>query len=133
LEWCSHYPLRRIEVVANGEVVESRVLVEEAKQREGVWELGVEMSGDGWLAARAYGEARDSFAQAVYAHTSPVYVGTGLPGEAVVKAAASFFERGIEAASERIRSSGRFTRDEQREEVLHLFEEGRKVYAGLLI
>jgi hypothetical protein len=60
-------------------------------------------------------------------------VGTGLPGEAVVKAAASFFERGIEAASERIRSSGRFTRDEQREEVLHLFEEGRKVYAGLLI
>ena len=95
--------------------------------------LGVEMAGDGWLAARAYGEARDSFAQAVYAHTSPIYIGSGLPGETKVKEAASFFARGIEAASENIRRSGRFARDEQREEVLHLFEEGRKVYARLLI
>ena len=40
--------------------------------------------------------------------------------------------RAIEEASDQIRCSGRFTRDEQREEVLHLFEEGRKVYARLL-
>ena len=131
VEWSSHYPLRRLEVVGNGEVAESRVLVEEADQREGVWELGVEMDGDGWLAARAYGEARDSFMQSVYAHTSPIYVGSGMPGEAKVKPAATFFARGIEEASENIRRSGRFTQDEQREEVLHLFEEGRKVYARL--
>ena len=131
VEWSSHYPLRRLEVVGNGEVAESRVLVEEADQREGVWELMVEMDGDGWLAARAYGEARDSFMQSVYAHTSPIYLGSGLPGEAKVKPAATFFARGIEEASQNIRRSGRFTQDEQREEVLHLFEEGRKVYARL--
>ena len=39
--------------------------------------------------------------------------------------------RGIEESSELIGRFGRFTTDAQREEVLHLFEEGRKVYAKL--
>ncbi len=32
----------------------------------------------------------------------------------------------------RVNRIGKFARDEQREEVLHLFREARKVYAGLV-
>ena len=130
VEWRSLYPLRRIEVVRDGEVVGTQALEEGARQREGVWELDIAARGNGWLAARAYGEARDSFAQPVYAHTSPVYVGTGLPAGKAAESA-SQFARAIDQYSDAIRQFGRFARDEQREEVLHLFAEAKKVYEQL--
>ncbi|MEE3259624.1 MAG: CehA/McbA family metallohydrolase [Candidatus Latescibacterota bacterium] len=130
MAWRSHYPLDRVEVVRDGEVVDTRVLQETAEQREGAWSVDVDLAGDGWVAARVFGAARDSFGQAVYAHASPVYVGTGVPAERAGDAAA-FFARGIEESSGLIGRFGRFTTDAQREEVLHLFAEGRKVYAKL--
>ena len=45
---------------------------------------------DGWIAARAYGDARDSYAQAIYAHTSPVQIGTGRP-PGIAQESAAFF------------------------------------------
>ena len=84
----------------------------------------------GWR-CRAFGEARDSFAQPVYAHTSPVYVGTGLPTGKAAESATGF-AREIERYSETIGRCGRFARDEQREEVLHLFAEGRAAYERLV-
>ena len=130
VEWRSFYPLRRIEVVRDGEVVHSQMLDGETRQREGELVVDIKVEGDGWIGARAYGEARDSFAQPVYAHTSPVYIGTGLPA-GKVEESASYFLRAIDESREKIRRFGRFTRDEQREEVLHLFAEGRKIYTGL--
>ncbi len=131
MEWHSFYPLDRIEWVQNGEVVHSRDLRGSGEQREGKWEVDVAIAGGGWVGARAYGAARDSFAQAVYAHTSPVYIGSGLPA-GKVRDAAAFFARGIEESSELIGRFWRFTKDEQRQEVLHLFEEGKKVYTRLM-
>jgi len=131
VEWTTHYLLNRIEIVADGQIVHSRTLSQQAEQREGVWEVDVPSEQDGWLAARAYGESRDSFDQPVYAHTSPVYIGTGRPPSAV-KEAATFFQQAIDDAHVQIRDYARFTKDEQREEVLHLFAEGRKVYEDLL-
>ena len=130
VKWRSHYPLDRIEVVHDGEVACARELRETAESREGAWVVDVNLEGDGWIAARVFGSARDSFRQAVYAHTSPVYLGSGLP-VAKVGAAAECFRRGIEESSALIERDGRFARDEQREEVLHLFNEGREVYAKL--
>ena len=130
VQWRSHYPLDRVEVVCDGEVVHERVLQGTAAPHEGRWAVDVDLHGDGWVAVRAFGAARDSFQQAVYAHSSPVFVGTGLPVGKAADAAA-FFARGIEASSELIGRFGRFKKDEQREEVLHLFAEGRKVYAKL--
>lgn len=130
IEWTSHYSLNRIEVIADGQIVDSRVLAEPAEQREGVWELDVASEHDGWLAARAFGEARDSFDQPVYAHTSPVYIASGLPPNAVSESA-TFFQTAIDEAQEHLKHY-RFTKDEQRQEVQHLFAEGRKVYADLL-
>ena len=50
VEWRSLYPLRRIEVVRDGDVVGCRALEDGATQREGVWELDIAAGGDGWLA-----------------------------------------------------------------------------------
>jgi hypothetical protein len=130
VEWRSFYPLNRIEVVLNGEVVQAQVLDAGEAQRQGRWQVDVAVEGDGWIAARTFGAARDSFAQAVYAHTSPIYRGTGKPHEPALEAAA-FFQRQIETASGLIGRYGRFKKDVQRQEVLHLFELGRKVYARL--
>ena len=129
VRWQSHYALDRVEVVRDGMVVGDRVLAGD-DQREGAWAVDVDMAGDGWVAARVFGMARDSFGQAVYAHASPVYLGGGIPvGQA--GDAAAFFASRIAAAGEKIARYGRFTTDAQREEVLHLFEAGRKIYAKL--
>ena len=129
VRWQSHYALDRVEVVRDGAVVDQQVLAD-GEQREGVWAVDVDTAGDGWVAARVFGKARDSFGQAIYAHASPVYLGGGIPvGQA--GDAAAFFAAKIAGAAETIARQGRFTTDAQREEVLHLFEKGRKVYAKL--
>ena len=128
IAWRSHYPLCGIELVHDGTVVQTLPL--DDGRREGEWTFDLRIASDGWVAARAFGEARDSFAQPVYAHTSPVYIGGGLPPGAAPRSAA-FFVRSIDAAMEIVGRDWRFTRDAQRAEVLDLFNEGRKVYAGL--
>ena len=130
VRWDSHYPINRVDLVQNGGVVQSKTLDVSTEGRHGLWEFDVQAETDGWLAARAYGDARDSFAQAIYAHTSPVYIGTGRPDN-IAKESAAFFVRSIDNSIDWVRGVGRFTKDEQREEVLHLFNEGRKVYASL--
>ena len=125
-----HYPLNRIEIVHNGYVAGSHALINGNQQRDGTHTLDLKINSDGWIAARAYGAARDSYAQAVYAHTSPVYIGSGIPAK-VVNDSAKFFVRSIDNSIDWVNRIGRFTQDQQREEVLHLFNEGRKVYADL--
>jgi len=130
VSWSSHYPLNRIEIVHNGYVAGSHALINGNQQRDGTHTLDLKINSDGWIAARAYGAARDSYAQAVYAHTSPVYIGSGIPAK-VVNDSAKFFVRSIDNSIDWVNRIGRFTQDQQREEVLHLFNEGRKVYADL--
>ena len=130
VSWSSHYPLNRIEIVHNGYVAGSHALINGNQQRDGTHTLDLKINSDGWIAARAYGAARDSYAQAVYAHTSPVYIGSGIPAK-VVNDSAKFFVRSIDNSIDWVNRIGRFTQDQQRQEVLHLFNEGRKVYADL--
>lgn len=132
LEWCSFYPLDCLEIIWNGQVVKTQILRDKAAQRQGIWQVDVAVEGDGWIAARTVGAARDSFSQAVYAHTSPVYRGTGKPPKQATEAAA-FFEHQVVTASQAISRYGRFKQDVQRQEVLDLFEAGRKAYAQLAI
>jgi hypothetical protein len=125
LEWLSHLPLTHVEIIADGRVVQRRELAGD-EGREGDWQVDVDMI-DGWVAARAQGVARDSFYHPVYAHASPVYIGSGVPaGEA--RASAAVFTERIDTAIGHITDSLRYTTDAQREEVLHLFHAGRKVY-----
>jgi len=128
VSWHSHYPINHIELVHNGSVIQ-RKGPNKASQ-SGAWTFDIEIETDGWVAARAYGDARDSFAQAIYAHTSPVYIGTGRPNR-IAQESAAFFVRSIDDSIDWVSRIGKFTKNEQREEVLHLFQEGRKVYAAL--
>ena len=114
----------------NGRVVRSHTLISINQQRHGIQTHALKIDSDGWIAARAYGNARDSFAQAIYAHTSPIYIGDGIPADAI-NGSAEFFVRSIDDSINWINKTGRFTQDQQREEILHLFNQGRKVYSNL--
>ena len=128
IAWQSHYPLNHVELVHNGTVTQAVSL--DGRRHGGEWAFDLRIESDGWVAARAFGEARDSFAQPVYAHTSPIYIGTGRP-DSMAQSSAAFFVRSIDSAMEIVNRDWRFTKDTQREEVLHLFNEGREVYANL--
>ena len=128
ITWQSHYPLSLVELVYNGVVTQTVPL--DGMRRGGEWAFDLRIESDGWVAARAFGEARDSFGQPIYAHTSPIYIGSGLPVD-VAQGSAAFFVRSIDSATEIVNRDWRFATNTQREEVLHLFNEGRKVYQNL--
>ncbi len=88
----------------------------------------VQIDSDGWLAARLGSSARDSFAQALWAHTSPLYVNAGgTPPPERARDAGWFVDR-IDESLSWINSGAKFYTDAQRREVLDLFAQGRDVY-----
>ena len=95
ISWRSHHPINRVELIHNGSVAQRKDL-NEAPQQNGEWGFDLEIEADGWIAARAYGDARDSFAQAIYAHTSPVQIGTGSSPRHRTGVYAAFFVRSID-------------------------------------
>lgn len=128
VRWQSHYPIHRVELIFNGSVVAHQVI--EHGATEGHLESDIAVSADGWVAARLSSDARDSFFQPVFAHTSPIYVKTGLASQEKRNAAASFNDA-IEGSLEWVRAKGRFYTDGQRQEVVDLFREGQEVYRAM--
>jgi hypothetical protein len=82
------------------------------------------------VAARLWGDARDSFDQAIYAHTSPTYFSCGRVPD-VRADDARFFLDSIDESLKWIDTVGRYNTDAQREDVRDLFRRGREVFAGL--
>ena len=76
VRWQSHYPINRAELIFNGNLVARQIF--EQGSTEGHLEGDIAVPADGWVAARLSSDARDSFFQPVFAHTSPIYVKTGL-------------------------------------------------------
>ena len=129
IRWQSHYPIKRVELLFNGSVVAQDIFAEGST--EGVLEADVEVAADGWIAARASSDVRDSFFQPIFAHTSPLYVRVGRAGEEK-KNAAAWFSDAIERSLEWVRTKGRFYNDTQRQEVVDLFREGQSIYRRIL-
>jgi hypothetical protein len=129
VSWQSHYPVNRVELVFNGNVVAQDVFDQGSK--EGHLEADVAAPSDGWFAARLWSESRDSFFQPIFAHTSPVYVNAGLDAPER-KDAAVWFDRNIEDSLEWVRTKGRLYTDRQRQEVIDLFREGQEVYRAMI-
>jgi len=129
VEWKSHYPIGRAEIVLNGKVVASREMHDGSTA--GRLETDIEIPADAWIAARLSGDARDSFAQPVFAHTSPVYVTTGKASEERTEAAL-WFTDAIETSLAWVRTKGKYYNDGQRREIVDLFREGQQVYKNLL-
>ncbi len=127
--WKSHYPIRRAEVLFNGNVVASETFDEGSTG--GHLEAEIAAPSDGWVAARLSSDARDSFHQPVFAHTSPVYVKAGKPSPEQTQAA-QWFDEHIERSLEWVQSKGKFYTDAQRGEVVSLFREGQQVYKAML-
>ncbi len=129
VRWQSHYPIHRVELIFNGNVVAHQVF--EDGSTEGHLEGDIAVPADGWMAARLSSDARDSFFQPVFAHTSPIYVKTGLASQEKRNAASSFNDA-IEGSLEWVRKKGRFYTDGQRQEVVDLFREGQEVYRAMM-
>ena len=98
---------------------------------DGHLEAEVVAESDGWIAARLSSEARDSFLEPIYAHTSPVYVKCGVDGPEK-KAAAAGFDEAIERSMDWVRTKGKFYTDSQRREVVDLFRQGQQAYRDML-
>ena len=91
----------------------------------------IAVRSDGWIAARCYSHVRDSYAQEIFAHTSPIYLRCGSPNPAI-KPDAAYFVAGIDDALERwVSHKLRYGNDRQREEVRELFKLGRAYFAAL--
>lgn len=127
--WESHYPIHRVEVMLNGNAVATESFPEGSKG--GRLETDVLAPADSWIAARLASSSRDSYAQPLFAHTSPVYVTTGVSGQEKADAAA-WFDDSIEQSLEWVRTKGKFYTDRQRKEVVDLFREGQQVYKAML-
>ena len=112
-------------LVHNGELVECKEF--ESGSHDGEWETEVAVDSDGWIAARVSGEARDSFNQAIYAHTSPVYVRNGRT-DSVQEACARYFLDSIGQSMAWLDNVGRFNGDEQRDQVKELFLKGQRAF-----
>jgi hypothetical protein len=152
LEWQSHYAVDRVEIVLNGRVVAARALAqvsaghdaarlrarprarsrtEESGPHAGSARFAVPVRSDGWIAARLAGSARDSFNQAIWAHTSPVYVTIGRGSGPERRASARFFVARLDEAMGWANTGAKFYTDAQRKEVQDLFRAGREYYRKL--
>jgi len=129
VEWRSFHPIEVVEIVRDGFVIARKEFA--TGSREGSFVQTVLPETDGWIAARCSGNARDSFDQAIFAHTSPVYVQTGALSPAREEAA-RFFADVIRGSVDWVNTKGRFHNKQQRTTVLNLFREGAAVYEGML-
>ena len=72
VDWTSYYPVHRVEVVAIGKPVHKTDFPDGSTVSS--FECKVDVASDGWIAARIGSNSRDSIAQPIWAHTSPVYI-----------------------------------------------------------
>ena len=127
--WQSHYPVESVELVCNGQVVDSKAFPTESQS--GTWHVPLVAQEDGWLAARIFSRRRDSFYQPIFAHTSPVWLHVDCPSAAASRSAA-FFVRSLDEAQDWVRGSGGFDNVRQQEEVVNLFDRAQAAYRQLL-
>ena len=130
VEVASIAPLERLEVVVNGEVVDSMPAAEDRDQ----WQLttSVDVPQGGWVAARAVGgESRyvgDAFA---FAQTSPVYVVRD--GEAFTSAEdARFLLGAVDELWRRVEARDLWQNEAQKKAYHDRVDEARNVYRAIV-
>ncbi len=127
--WKSHYPIEQVEIIWNGKVAGRRVFP--GGSRHGDFMTDIQIPSNGWIAARVSGNARDSFFQPVYAHTSPVYVSAGLQPREQTEAAAQF-DHGLEDSLDWVSKKQKYQNQKQRQEVIELFRQAQAIYRKML-
>jgi hypothetical protein len=129
ITWQSHHLIDAVELIYNGQVVDSQVFPEGSQS--GNWHVPLFVQEDGWLAARVFSRQRDSFHQPLFAHTSPIWLQVGHPPVERSSSAAHFI-RALDDAMDWVRVSGTFHSRRQQAEVLDLFRAAQAAYRQLL-
>jgi hypothetical protein len=124
----SRYPVGTLQLVSNGEVLQS-VTTEE---REATIEFDIVAEKSRWFTARvSHTDQYDCLTGPDIAHTSAVYV--VVDGREVIRReAVEFWMQNVRQHSERIRTVAQFANDEQRQEALQHVAEGLAKYESLL-
>jgi hypothetical protein len=135
VEWEGTQPVDRVELVRDGEVAFAFNNVPEAHQHvdqplSGGFTTTLDVSEAGWVAARAWGSRRNTYAHPLWAHTSPVYL-RERPAQATVRAASTDFLEQIERSRDWITTRARFDNAAQHDRLLQLYAEGRAAYERL--
>ena len=123
-------PMKRLEIVVNGEVVAS-----EEPRADGSFVLltkEIPVAEGSWVAARVRGDFHRYLVNDtdLYAHSSPVYL--TVDGKGVSrKEDGQFFVAWVDQLISRVQDKGRFASEEQRQEVAALFKKARAYYEGV--
>jgi hypothetical protein len=128
VEWEYSTPIDRIEIIRDGEVAARFDNVDRATS--GSFALDVDATDSGWIAARCWGQRRNSYGHALWAHTSPVYL-RRKSNSILVREAAGYFVERIDEARTWLATQARFDDDVQRSRMLELFAAGRASYERL--
>jgi hypothetical protein len=125
----SQFPLAKVELLYNGEVVATLPLAQD--QLTASIDQVVEADKSGWLALRATGPSNPHLpVNSLFAHTAPIYVEVaGVPLNS--RADAQFFLRWIDDLHEMIRLRDRVPNDEQRRHVQAQLDTARLVYGRI--
>jgi hypothetical protein len=127
----SQFPMDRVELVRNGEVVKSL----EVKNVDGVasaeFEGEVEVAESGWLALRAHGPAVPETVREPAAHSNPVWITVQGKPNPMATTDAEFFLKWIDRLQGDFEKRGRFPNEERKRRVLQQLEKAREFYRGV--
>lgn len=138
------HDFKRIDLIQNGKIVQSAPSRAVGGHFEAEIDLSLVIDAPSWLAlrvaggsldsdgavvlppglpARGSGDGKNEMGEAVFAHTSPVYIELG--GRRVFRPeAAKALVADMESALQQIPAKGQFASDVQREEVLKIYRDG---------
>ena len=127
----SQFPMDRVELVRNGEVVESL----EVKNADGVasaeFEGEIEIPESGWLALRAHGPAVPETVREPAAHSNPLWITVNGKPNRMAKTDAEFFLKWIDRLQGDFEKRGRVPNEERKRRVLQQLEKAREFYRGV--
>ena len=130
------YPLEKLELIQNGKVIATRLNTKMADKM--TFSVTSKIDQSSWFAVRGYGStilpyntwpAAGSWADGspVMAHTSPIYI--DIPGSPIWSYEdAAYLASRCDVAINWVKTEGRYQTEEQREEVITLFEKARNIY-----
>lgn len=130
VEVTSRIPMERIEIIRGGEIVASKE--NPADDRKVSFTAQVPIDGSTWIAARTSSSAHLPFNVdiPIFAHTSPIYV--EVPGRPIGSPeAAAYFAKKCEDAIEWAKTKANVLDESQRQEMIALYEEARKIYLDM--
>jgi hypothetical protein len=128
VNWDAVQPIDQVELIRDGEVVAA--IDNRDRATRGRFEVNVDVSDAGWIAARCSGRSRNSYDHPLWAHTSPVYL-RKTADRPHLRSASTFFLERIDLARNWIATQARFETRAQRERMLQLFTEGRNMFESL--